>query len=238
MEKPSLRLILGAPHTGVLAWTVFWIALMGTAVVFSMSRMGIAALFCSVSAMTIMAKAAQSRMRATVIILILVFAILGMAVYVGVDEIFARFENLSESRESDVGRIALWQDAWKMIQAQPWYGTGLGTFQWTYPAYETVDPDTPARYAHNDYLQILAETGPIGLALMLWFFVALWQTAVKNLRDDKDPLVKGIGLGSIGVLSALALQEITDFGLYIPGVAVLAALLAGLNLRARSADSR
>ena len=80
----------------------------------------------------------------------------------------------------------------------------------------------------------MAETGIVGLGLLLWFFVAVWRVALKNLRNDRDPLVRGIGLGTIGALTAIALQEITDFGLYIPGVAMLVAVLVGLNLRAQS----
>ena len=45
-------------------------------------------------------------------------------------------------------------------------------------------------------------------------------------------MVRGIGLATMGMLTATALQEITDFSLYIPGVAVLFAVLIGLNLRA------
>jgi O-antigen ligase len=127
----------------------------------------------------------------------------------------------------------MWQDAWKMIQKQPVFGQGLGTFRWTYPAYESTEPDTPADYAHSDYIQVLAETGVVGLCLLLWAFGAAWRVAIKNLRHAQDPLVRGIGLGTIGALTAIALQEITDFGLYMPGVAVTAAVLVGLNLRAR-----
>jgi hypothetical protein len=45
-------------------------------------------------------------------------------------------------------------------------------------------------------------------------------------------LIQTSGLATIGALTAMVLQEATDFGLYIPGVAVLAAVLAGLNPRA------
>jgi len=114
------------------------------------------------------------------------------------------------------------------------FGQGLGSFQWTFPAYESIEPDIPARYAHNDYLQTLAEMGILGLSLLVWAFGAAWKVAIQNLKNNRDPLVKGIGLGTVGVLTAIALQEITDFGLYIPGVAMIAAVLIGLNLRVRA----
>jgi O-antigen ligase len=227
-----LRRLLGSPGGGKLAWLALLLVLMGLAVVFSMSRMGIVAMCCSVASVMIAAHAAKSGRRATVIALALLVAILGLAIYTGIDPVLERYERLSAQRQSDRDRLALWGDAWKMIIQYPVFGQGLGTFQWTYPAFETVDADIPAKYAHNDYLQALAEVGIVGLTLLLWCFGSVWRVAVKNLRYIEDPLVQGIGLGTIGALTAIALQEVTDFGLYIPGVAIMAALVVGLNLRA------
>jgi O-antigen ligase len=233
-EDLSLRRILGVPGSGALSWIVLWIALMGLALMFSMSRMGIAAMFASIGVMMIAAKATRSGKRTAALGLLLIFAICSLAIYTGIDEIMARYEAISKQRESDRDRVALWRDAWKMIEKHPVFGQGLGSFQWTFPAYESIEPDIPARYAHNDYLQTLAEMGILGLSLLVWAFGAAWKVAIQNLKNNRDPLVKGIGLGTVGVLTAIALQEITDFGLYIPGVAMIAAVLIGLNLRVRA----
>lgn len=48
--------------------------------------------------------------------------------------------------------------------------------------------------------------------------------------------MRGIGLATLGGLTAITLKEITDSGLYIPGVVVLAVVLAGLNLRVLDKD--
>jgi len=119
-----------------------------------------------------------------------------------------------------------------MLQGHSLFGQGLGTFQWTFPAYEQLDPDIPAKYAHNDYLQALAEVGWAGIILLAWAFIAFWRVAAQNLRRSADPLARGVGVATMGILVASALQEITDFSLYIPGVAVLFFVLLGLNLRA------
>jgi O-antigen ligase len=236
-HKLSWRLILAAPSAGKLALIAFWIVIMGLGVVFSMSRMGIAAMIIGGGAMAIACNIAEAGKKASAVGMLIVFAVLGLAVYIGVDAVLARYENIYIERESDKDRIALWRDAWKMIEKHPIFGQGLGTFQWTFPAYESVNPDVPARYAHNDYLQALAEVGVVGLALLLWAFGIAWRVALKNLRHPRDPLIRGIGLGTIGALTVIALQEFTDFGLYIPGVAMLAAVLVGLNLRAQSLGS-
>jgi O-antigen ligase len=236
-EKLSFTDFAGLPGSGILLWLVLWIAIMGLALVVSMSRMGIAALFGSVACMVLAAKAAYSRKRVRVIALTLVFGIVGLAVYAGVDEVIARYEAVPGQLQSDRDRLALWKDAWPLIEQRPVLGSGLGTFRWTHPSYESVRPDTPARYAHNDYLQALSEVGIIGFCLMVWAYGAAWRIAYRNFKNSIDPLVRGIGLGTMGVLGALALQEFTDFGLYIPGVSLTAALLVGLNLRARNLGS-
>jgi len=199
-----------------------------------MSRMGIAALFFSIAMMTILVKVVHSKKRATAIGLLLLLAIAGLAVYTGIDEVIARYELMSTNWELERDRTALWRDAWPLVKKHTLFGSGLGTFQWIYPAYESVLPDIPARYAHNDYLQALIEVGIVGLGLLLWVFIAVWRIAYQNLKNAGDPLIRGIGLGTMGVLTAVALQEVTDFGLYLPGVAVIVALLVGLNLRAHA----
>ncbi len=231
------RLAFAAPGAAKLVWIAFWLVLMALAVVFSISRMGIAAMIVCLGVMAIASNIAESGKRATALGLIITFVVLGLASYIGIDAVLVRYEDISRERESGQDRLAYWSDAWKMIRKHPVLGQGLGSFRWTYPEYESVKPDTPAKYAHNDYLHILAELGAVGLALLIWFFIAVWRTAVKNLRNDQDPLVRSVGLGSMGALTAIALQEITDFGLYIPGVAIIAALLVGLNLRVQTLNS-
>jgi O-antigen ligase len=225
----SLRGVVKHPDSAKLLWFGIVLALMGLAVVFSTSRMGIAAMLGASGAMLVAVRSLEAGRRGVLAGLLVLAAIVGLALYMGLEPVIERFQSIEMSMDYD--RMPLWRDAWPMAARHFLFGQGLGSFQWTYPAYETVAPDIPARYAHNDYLQAVAETGVAGLALLLWAAAALWRTALRNLRSA-SPFVGGIGLASIGAMTAIAMQEITDFGLYIPGVAVMAAVLAGLNLRA------
>jgi hypothetical protein len=77
----------------------------------------------------------------------------------------------------------------------------------------------------------MAEIGIVGFALLIWAGMVCLRTARRNLLA-KDHLVRGIGLSTLGVLAATAIQEITDYSLYIPGVAAMFILLIALNERA------
>jgi O-antigen ligase len=231
-KKLSIRNVLAVPGYAKLGWILALLALMGLAVIFSMSRMGIVAMFCSVGVMIVGANATRAEKRGLKVGVLFLIVVLGLALYTGIDPVLVRYENLSHERSLENDRVSLWIEAWGMVQKNIVFGTGLGTFQWTFPAYETADPDIKAKYAHNDYLQAMAEVGIVGLVLILCGLILILRTAIKNVRFSDDPLVSGAGLGVLGALTAIVLQEGTDFGMYIPAVAILFSIVVGLNLRA------
>ncbi len=85
----------------------------------------------------------------------------------------ARITTLSSSSSS--GRNDIWTVAWRMVEAHPLNGIGVGNFT-TSSVHYLLHPgaipssrfivDTP-EVAHNVYLQILAEMGVVGLVLFL-----------------------------------------------------------------------
>jgi O-antigen ligase len=231
-RNPTLHYILRSPGFFQLAWISLWLAFIGLALMMSMSRMGIVAMLGSLGVMWVAGRISGSVRRTTALAASLLIVILGLAIYTGTDAILARYQGMGEAGYFERDRVPIWRDAFRMIRENPIVGTGLGTFPWTFGAFEQHQPDVPARYAHNDYLQALAEVGAVGLIILAAAFVLCWKTAVRNLRFRGDPLVRGIGLTTLGVLTAVALQELTDFSLYIPGVASCLAVLLGLNLRA------
>lgn len=80
-------------------------------------------------------------------------------------------------------RRVYWQSAARMIAERPVLGAGLGGFE---EHYYRVKPDVQqeTRHAHNDYLQLLAETGVIGL---LAFGALLAAVLRVGLRREEDP---------------------------------------------------
>lgn len=77
------------------------------------------------------------------------------------------------------------------------------------------------REAHNDYLQVLVETGIPGLAIALW-------AAARLLRATRrSPWL-------LAALAGVLLHSFVDFDLQIPAVAVLFAVLAALPAGARA----
>lgn len=76
--------------------------------------------------------------------------------------------------EASAGRLSIWQAAAGMIRAQPLTGVGVRGFRHAYPAHATpgdrfvdVDGQIGAAHAHQIVLEVLSETGVLGLALWL-----------------------------------------------------------------------
>ena len=107
-----------------------------------------------------------------------VIACTGMVILGGgyaLDSVFRKsdyLQNRIDSVNLDVSfRASLAKAALKQFQINPWFGTGSRTF--LYYGREFRDPITLSDpiYAHNDYLQLLAEYGMVGFAAMTVFLV-------------------------------------------------------------------
>jgi Flp pilus assembly protein TadD len=93
------------------------------------------------------------------------------------------------ARLSVEGRAAIWRNTLVMIREHPLLGVGLGAHSVMYPAYHrraVVDPlfspRTHLDFAHNDYLQLTAEMGLVGVALL----GALGAAFVRVIREARS----------------------------------------------------
>jgi O-antigen ligase len=121
-------------------------------------------------------------------------------------------------------RIDTWRDSLRLAATSPLFGHGLGAFHDAYPRFKQGHGLVRVEHAENDYLETLAEGGLLGLALAVGGLVLLLGAWARGSADD--PVVRGIGLGAVAGLAALAVHSLVDFNLRIPSNAALAALLA------------
>jgi len=118
--------------------------------------------------------------------------------------IFATTENFST-----VERLAHWQAALDMAAAHPLAGVGLGNYEAAYPDYALPRWPHALGHAHNDYLNLLAETGIIGLAAYLtgWALIVIWTVRALSLRP---PVMHGLVVGLLGAWTHLAVHSVVD----------------------------
>jgi O-antigen ligase len=90
------------------------------------------------------------------------------------------------------GRVRIWHTALAMSAAHPLTGVGVRGFRYAYPQYAApgdrfVDTtsDTGASHAHQIVLEVLSETGVVGLAFWLagaWYALRAWHRADEAAR--------------------------------------------------------
>jgi len=148
--------------------------------------------------------------------------------WLGANATIQRFDKLTASSISRDQRLSMDRDTWRIVAAHPWAGTGLGTLETVFPQYETVYDARAVDHAHNDYLELLAETGAIGGILGLAFIVVLSQQGFANLHACEDPFNRAFHAGGLAACCALLMHSFVDFNLHVPSNALLFLLLAGL----------
>lgn len=130
----------------------------------------------------------------------------------------------------------IWRDTVAMIRANPFLGVGLGAYETAYPIYSRDDGSLllGQSYAvdrsHNDYLQILADCGFVGVAIALWFIVLVFRAVARGVKS-RDPLMAGIALGCGASIFGILVHSLFDFNLQLPSNALLFLLLAAVASR-------
>lgn len=165
-------------------------------------------------------------------------AVIIAAVWIGLGPVIERFSELDISRE---GRRVYYRNTLELVRDFPLAGTGKGTFLHAYNMYEKVDDHVRISFAHNDYLEFLAENGVIAGGSLAALGVGFAVLIAVRWSRRRNNFSKGIGLGALLGVTAVLAHGFTDFNLQIPAnAACFAALVAlGLNaVRRRSGDRK
>ena len=80
--------------------------------------------------------------------------------------------------------------------------------------------------AHDDYLQLLADLGIVGAAILAALAGATVRAAFRGPFVASDPTGWSLSLACAGSLAAILLHSTADFNLYIPANALVVAWVA------------
>lgn len=208
---------------------------MAASVVMAASRGGLLAVAVQVVVLVIATAALHGRRRAVVGLLAGVVLLAGFLWYVGSADLLERFTQIGNPGSATVEEVSGHRfEAWVgslQIFRQHWLlGTGLDTFEPHFRAVRQYYTDKVWTHAHNDFLQFVAETGVIGVALGLWLVIAAAREIVRNLRRTTQTatgtMLIGLGCACLGFM----VHGWLDFNFHVPanaaGFAVLAAIAA------------
>jgi O-antigen ligase len=138
-------------------------------------------------------------------------------------------------------RLPWWKGSLLMAEDYPVFGVGRGNWSLVYPMYAMLTGDRVmdtheikvngiaskafVNQAHNDYLQILAEIGPIGLTALLWF---IYQIIPPSRRFNDDQGTRGTMLGIFLGWCSLLIGGLFSFPLQMPELSVWFWMFSGI----------
>lgn len=135
-------------------------------------------------------------------------------------------------------RKLLWRSAEGMIRAKPGTGYGPGTFQLQYHPFQLAlrgpkgygtDVEWRSKHTYNDFLQIGAETGLVGLGLWLMALGAMFAGAWRGAKERGPE-----GAGEIAAVFAFfACGVLFQYPIYNAAAAALAMAVLGALQRAQ-----
>jgi O-antigen ligase len=134
-----------------------------------------------------------------------------------------------------------------MAEAHPWLGVGFGNFAAAYPEFRLLLWENALGHAHNTYLNLLAETGILGLLTYLGMWATIVIGTVRIARGSPRPAAQAswlalilvpttaaaaLAVGILGAWAHLAAHHLFD-KLYVANMHMVFGAYLGFLIAAR-----
>jgi O-antigen ligase len=207
--------------------------LLALAIAYSLSRMGFLVMLAVSFVVAVLALRSKWRWPYAGLIGV---AVLAAVLFLSPGQLVDRFVSIPVGDQTGGEiRLGMWRDTLRLIAEYPLLGCGLGTFESVYLKHQTVAANYSVAFAHNDYLQALAELGIIGFAILAAVLTAvvmpIFRRAWQMGQDDRRYLL----IACCGAWIAIFLHSFVDFNMYIPANAMTLAWITGIGSAQASA---
>jgi O-antigen ligase len=232
-----LRAWVGA-EVSARSLVLLLVLVMGGAALVSGSRGGVIALLAALAAMVLGTRArARSWPGRAARLALATLAILLAGLWIGSDVFLGTIERLADEleRPTEGARLQIWADALGLWRAAPVLGSGLATFGVAFPRVRTLEAPVIFTHAESDWVQLLTDTGLLGLALVLGVAVSLAFAHLQRLREAEGRSEQNFALAGLVVLVGTVIQGIGNFNLAV--MSNLVYLSVGLVLALRTQRS-
>jgi len=135
-------------------------------------------------------------------------------------------------------RLLIWKTTLEMINHRPIFGSGIGIFKMNYLNYQAeflqnnpyyIKYSGKAREAHNEYLQMWAELGIIGLGIFIGIILMFYSLIIDYLKKNDSDKDKIIVFGLILGITCFLIHCLFTFPLHVPALGVTFFALLGLT---------
>lgn len=223
--------LLSSRRVNVIVMLSYSLLLMVVSTLFSLSRGGWVSLFFSGALTLAWYRIHRRHGRFALPLSILVTVLIGVVAWIGWHPLVERLDAWAASADPLYStRMRMTLATLKMWSSAPLTGWGYGAFQHAFPLFQSLELQVGRFvYAHNDFAQLAAEAGLLGVtafgAGILAFVVGL-RRGYRKAAEEARLFIIGLGFS----LCATALHSTVDFGLRRPANALLLMTVASLAL--------
>jgi O-antigen ligase len=187
--------------------------------------------------------------------IITLFAILAASLPVMIiSNMYNRFMKLFDPTNWAVGsRMELWEKALYLFRLSPIFGVGFGRFndidyninnygytlirleefvgiRGVLSVYHAPNFDFNSAHAHNSYLHFLAETGIVGLGLLVLFWILCFRFVMRAYNYTEMEFSKNIYLSCLGGIVVLFIMSFTENYLSATTIMMCMSVVTSLSL--------
>ena len=234
---PLAFLLTGLIHRDRRLLYVTMTSLMGISLLLSGSRGGFVALIAEVFLMVLLTRRTHGHrsllVRVSLAGALILIVIVG-AIFVGGETSLSRFVETAQSKDITTSRGHIWGVTLKVIAANMPFGAGIGAFGVAYTPFDTLSGMERVEQAHNDYLQLAADMGVVGIILGIAFLYFFFKTGYRSLWIE-NRFRRSVAIGAFCGCFAVVVHSMFDFVLHITAVALVFISLISLLVAAQKA---
>lgn len=179
----------------------------------------------------------------------LVFAVLAavilvaaLAMFLGPERTLKRFIPTEVERNALSGRPIAMRAGLELFHRFPLFGSGLGTFDRVVGMTQTTGLDLTYHHAHNDYIEVAATAGTLGLVIgvvtLLGGFGWLVRITVGSNAHSLTWRRRAFQLAVLASLTTAMVHALFDFNLFIPANPATLAAMVGAAVASVDHDIR
>ncbi len=207
--------LFSMPGANIHLFFGFGVILVLTSIFIAMSRGGILSISLALFIFFLLLARKQSKIQRLTPFL-LIFSLILTVGWFSWDPILDRFYHIFNLETGAIEniRLTVWQDCLYIIADFLTTGTGFRTYENIYPLYQSFSTPLIYEHAHNDYLELLTDSGIIGFGLSAWFIITILKTGYKYLFTRRDNVSFLLTIGSLSGLAGILYFSITDFNMH------------------------
>lgn len=212
------------------------IALMGVALLMSGSRGGFVALLAEIIFLVMLTTGASSRGALFLKVGfagVLIAAIVVGSLFIGGESSLTRIAETASSKDVTTDRGHIWSVTMDVIAHNMPLGAGFGAFGVAYTPYDNHSGLERVEQAHNDYLQVAADAGIVGMLIGLFFLFWLFRLGLKAAKTD-NLYRRGVAIGALAGCFGILVHSIFDFVLHTTAISILFITLMTLIVASQS----